>query len=455
MPPDPSLRRKGAHENCVGTTCSLTHCASASWWSYAFAPQSIRYHCRMSDTASPLRILHTSDWHIGHDLHGHSREVEHDAFLGWLIEELCSREVDALLITGDIFDVANPPVAATRRFYAFLRDATARCSNLSIVVIGGNHDSAARISLPAALLGDGRVHLIGQLPRCDGSLDFNRLLVELPNKIGEPAALVAAVPYCRPGDLGQRDLASLYAEVLEAAVASGGGLPLIVTGHLHVAGGDMSPESERRIVIGGEEAQAATLFDERAAYVALGHLHRPQKIAGSCLIRYAGSPFPMSAAEREYRHSIVLVEFAAEGVKAEEIPIPRTADFLTVPSVEPLPIADVEQLLRELQVEADLPLGRMPFLEVSVLLDRPEPGITARVREALDGKPVRLTRVRPVYPSGAADRSIAARSQALDELQPADVFSELHTARHGSAPDAALAEAFARLLIEVEQDQAE
>ena len=169
-----------------------------------------------------LRLLHTSDWHIGQELHGHDRQEEHDAFLEWLIAQLGELKVDTLVVTGDIFDVANPPVTATARFYGFLRDALARHSSLQIVIVGGNHDSAARINLPGALLGRGRVHLVGQLPRCDGALDFDALLVPLAGRDGAPGALLAAIPYCRPGDLGRGDLSSLYSEVTHAATARGG-----------------------------------------------------------------------------------------------------------------------------------------------------------------------------------------------------------------------------------------
>jgi exonuclease SbcD len=406
----------------------------------------------MSGASPFLRLIHTSDWHIGHELHGHGREEEHDTFLAWLLEELVTREADALVVTGDIYDVANPPTAAMARFYSFLREALSRCPGLAIVVIGGNHDSAARVNLPGELLGAGRVRLVGQLPRRDGALDLDRILIPLPDKGGTVAAWLAAIPYCRPGDLGQGDLETLYAEVASAGIERAGGLPLVLTGHLHVAGGEVSVDSERRIVVGGEEAQPSRLFDAKVGYVALGHLHRPQLVPGATTIRYAGSPFPMSASERDYRHSICVVDLGGGGSKVEEIPIPRIAEFLALPKGGAKPIGEVETLLREMEFPAVATPGTRPFLEVSVLLDRPEPGITARVQEALDGKPVRLTRVRPVYPEGAGQESIAARAEALDELSPGAVFAELHSLRHGAAPEPELAEVFARLLIEVEAE---
>ena len=229
----------------------------------------------------PLTVIHISDWHLGDVLFEHSREAEHDAFLDWLLVELDRQDAHVLLVTGDVYDVANPPVSAMRRLFGFLRAAVGRRPSLQVVILGGNHDSAARIDLPTALLGEGRVRFIGALPRRDGAPDCEAVLLPLTGIDGKPAAWLAGVLFCRPGDLGDHTLATLYGKILDAGAAKAGALPLIVTGHLHVAGGAVSELSERRIVVGGEEAQSASLFDERAAYVALGHLHRAQTIAGA------------------------------------------------------------------------------------------------------------------------------------------------------------------------------
>lgn len=402
-----------------------------------------------------LRLVHTSDWHLGHEMHGHGREHEHDCFLEWLLDQLEGRRADALVLTGDVFDVANPPTAAVERLYAFVREATRRCPALRIVIIGGNHDSPARINLPAALLGRGRVHLVGCVPRADGAADIDAMLLPLAREDGEVAAWLGAVPYCRPGDLGPGGLASLYREVLEAGVAKAGGLPLVLTGHLHVATGDISGESERRIVVGGEEAQAADLFGSRPAYVALGHLHRPQAIAGDCTIRYAGSPIPLSTSERTYRHSVAVVDLLPGETRVEEVPIPRAVDFLSVPAVGARPTAEVLEALAGLDLPEEPLRERQPFLEVLVLLDRPEPGLHARIAEAVKDRPCRLARVKPVYPETATGSAIAARTQLLEELDPATVFAELHVRDHGGPPEDSLARAFAELLVTVGNEAAE
>ncbi|MCH4094289.1 MAG: exonuclease subunit SbcD [Acetobacter peroxydans] len=189
-----------------------------------------------STSIKPVRLLHTSDWHLGHELFGHTREVEHDAFLAWLSDTLEQTQADALLVTGDIYDVANPSVPAQQRLYRFIAELRQRLPQLQIVIIGGNHDSALRIDLPGALV-DADVHLIGGLPRHERVPDMERICIALKNADGIQAAWLAAVPFCRPSDLEADGLAGLYARVTTALAEKADGLPMVLSGHLHVAGG--------------------------------------------------------------------------------------------------------------------------------------------------------------------------------------------------------------------------
>jgi exonuclease SbcD len=149
-----------------------------------------------------LRILHTSDWHLGHVFHGVEREYEHRIFLDWLLDTLDAEAVDALLIAGDVFDAANPPASATKLWYHFLGQAHARTPRLQIVVIGGNHDSAARLEAPRPILNElGPLHVVGGLPRVNGDIDLDRLIVPLRDRQDAIAAWVLAVPFLRPADL--------------------------------------------------------------------------------------------------------------------------------------------------------------------------------------------------------------------------------------------------------------
>ena len=415
----------------------------------------------MTAPALTLTLVHSSDWHLGHELAGHAREAEHAAFLSWLLDEIDRQDGDVLLVTGDIFDVANPPVSATRRLYGFLAEVAARRPAMLTVILGGNHDSAARIDLPAPLLDPAKVRFVGRLPRRtlsdDGAQsistapDLEGLMIPLRAADGTAAAWLAAVPFCRPGDLGAHSLTTLYAEVISHASAQAGDLPLVLSGHLHVAGGAVSELSERRIVVGGEEAQAAELFGTAPSYVALGHLHRAQDVPGACPIRYAGSPFPLSATERDYRHSISVVRLApGRPADIAEVEIPRMVPFLVVPESGAAPLDVVVSQITALDLDETLPPDAYPFIEVSVAVEGPEPHLQTQVLAALAQKPVRLTRIvrQTIAHTGEATDPLAARD--LDELRPDAVFAALHATRHGGHPPSDdLAQAFARLLVEV------
>lgn len=400
-----------------------------------------------------MRVIHTSDWHLGQELHGFDRGFEHDAFLDWLASQLIKLDADALIVTGDVYDTVNPPVPAQQRFYQFLRRALAESRSLQIVLIGGNHDSAARLELPKHLLDANRIHLIGGMPRHDGRASPARTLIELRDKTGTPSAVCAAVPYLRPGDLptvgaGESPLKALYREVVETANAVRGNLPLIVTGHLHISGGAVSELSERRIVIGGEEAVSSDIFPVSVAYVALGHLHKPQSISGQTVIRYAGSPFPMSVAEKDYQHSIVLIDVDKAGcMKTDLVRTPRPVAFHRVPAAGAAPLDIVEDELRRIEID-DPGEHRRPFLEVAVRLDGAEPELRQRIEAALEGKPVRLTRiVRQTEGQGGVLADTVEGDTALNELEPAHVFARRHAEEYGVEPPGDLKRAFDEVLI--------
>ncbi|MCA9677161.1 MAG: exonuclease subunit SbcD, partial [Myxococcales bacterium] len=274
-----------------------------------------------------MRLLHTSDWHLGHQLHGVARDGEHAAFLAWLVEQAVAEQVDAVVITGDIFDGSNPPATAQAAYYGFLAEIGARLPGVEVIVLGGNHDSPARLEAPAPLLERLRVRVVGALPRDDHAVAWDRAVVLLHRRVrGKPgpvAAWLLAVPFLRVGDLaGHVDgdgvpdpaiaIAALYAEGVAAARARAGALPLVITGHLHVTGAEPSILSERRVLAGGAEALDAGLFGAgEVAYVALGHLHKAQRVGGHDHVRYAGSPIPLAMAEAGYKHQVAIVELPA------------------------------------------------------------------------------------------------------------------------------------------------
>jgi exonuclease SbcD len=414
-----------------------------------------------------MRLLHTSDWHLGQALHSYDRSYEHQQFLDWLLGTLEAERIDALLIAGDIFDTANPSSNAQKQLYRFLQQARKRCPALDIVIIAGNHDSPGRLEAPGPLLEDNGISVIGHVLRDgNGAIDLDRLLVPLHDAAGAVAAWCLAVPFLRPGDLPRPDapagldpylegIALLYQQAYaRAAERRAPGQHIVAMGHCHMVDGQASLDSERRIVIGGTEALPAAMFDPAIAYVALGHLHLAQRVGQSEHRRYSGSPLPLSFAEVGYRHQVLRIDLTdGEDAVVTPIAVPRAVELLRVPAT-PQPLDAVLLALAELELE-NLPPERQPLLEVRVLLDAPEPGLRARIEQVLADKPVRLAKIEPTRKVTAAAPSAPALSlEQLAQLQPDDIFKRLYAQRYGDeAPEDQLA-AFAELMLPGAGEQA-
>ena len=405
-----------------------------------------------------MRLLHTSDWHLGQTLHNYERGYEHQRFLDWLLDTLVAERVDVLLVAGDVFDNANPSAASQKQLYVFLQQARARLPALQLIVVAGNHDSAGRLEAPGPLLAAHGTHVIGHVLRDDaGQIDLERLLLPLTGSDGQVQAWCLAVPFLRPGDVPKLPagdtqdaylggIALLYRQLTDLALARRQpGQAILAMGHCHMVGGEMSNDSERRIVIGGTEMLPSGIFDASIAYAALGHLHKAQAVGGQEHIRYCGSPIPLSFAEVNYRHQVLCLDIDGETLQSVRvIAVPRAVPLLRVPAT-PAPISEVLAQLAALDVP-DAPAEAQPFLEVRVRLDAPEPGLRTRIETALDGKPVRLAKIE----TSSAARASAPDNMTLDQLgqlQPDDIFRRLYQQKYAKEAPPELLSALAELLL--------
>ncbi|MBF0453383.1 MAG: exonuclease SbcCD subunit D C-terminal domain-containing protein [Magnetococcales bacterium] len=408
-----------------------------------------------------MKIIHTADWHLGHELHGFSRTQEQGAFLQWLSATLHEQEVDVLIVAGDLFDTVNPSSAAQNQLYQFIRTNHQNLPHLQTVLIGGNHDSANRLEAPNPLFHTFGVHSLGRLPKGKSGLDWEKIFIPLQDKNGQQRAILAAIPYLRPGDLPPpsqfegdpliEGVRWIYEQTLaEADKRMGPNCGLILTGHCYMQGGEISQLSERRIIGGGEQALPASLFPESVTYVALGHLHRGQRVGGRERVRYSGSPLPLSVTERDYCHAVRLITLDDGGqiAKQTSLKVPRTVPYLRVPSRGALPLAQALAALEALPL-ADPDPGHdfWPFLEVAIQLTGPEPGLRSQIDQALAGKPVRLAGIRTETPGQQRPLADVAREKSLDEIEPGAVFRLLHQQRFNQAPEVALCKAFDEIVI--------
>ncbi len=425
-----------------------------------------------------MRLLHTSDWHLGQSLHNYDRHYEHQCFLDWLLDTIVSEQADALLVCGDVFDNANPSAASQRQLYRFLRQVKQRAPQLDVVIIAGNHDSPGRIDAPGPLLEDHGTRVVGSVPRRDdGAIDVEQLVLPLTGKDGQVAAWCIAMPFLRPSDVPRvtPDIASgmtpemtpdvapedgagpgdpylagialLYRQALAVAQARRQpGQAIVAMGHCHMVGGEMSNESERRIVIGGTEMLPSGMFGADIAYAALGHLHLAQAVGKQPHIRYSGSPLPLSFSEVHYPHQVLRIDLHDGGLAAiHPLAVPRAVDMLRLPE-KPAPL---EQVLEHLAALAppDAPFDARPYVEVRVLLDQPQPGMRAKIEAALEGKAVRLARIDTSAVRRAPSlEEVTLNLEQLDKLQPDDIFKRLYRQRYDADAPAEQLAAFAELM---------
>jgi len=411
-----------------------------------------------------MKILHTSDWHLGQSLHQYDRTYEHERFLEWQLDTLVSESVDVLVIAGDIFDNSNPSAMAQSLLYRFLTEARSRVPHLNIVMTAGNHDSPGRLEAPSPFLSLFDAHVVGQVSRSEEGISLERLVLPLKGRDGRIGAWCIAMPFLRPSDVPRvEDATNPYAEGIEelyrqaiefAQAKREAGQALIALGHCHLTGGKTSEDSERRIVIGGAEALSVEMFDDSINYVALGHLHLPQEIGGNPTRRYSGSPLPMSFSEIDYPHQVVLIELDGDKVSAiRELRVPRTVDLLRVPN-KPAALDAVLALLSELDLP-ERPEAEWPYLQVRVHLTEPEPSLRVQIEATLQGKPVRLARIETSYDRGEEGESAPAVSiDELNALAPADFFTRLYQHRFGQPAPKELLNAFTELLSSTEETEA-
>lgn len=379
-----------------------------------------------------IRILHTADWHLGQTFFGYDRSEEHELFLNWLAEEMKQKEIDALIIAGDVFDVSNPSAASQSIYYRFICRVTAENPQLQIVIVAGNHDSAARLEAPLPLLQAMRTEVRGVVRKLEGGeIDYDHLTVELKNRNGEVELLCMAVPFLRQGDYPAvqtegnpytEGVRELYTQLLKRLwKRRKENQAIVAIGHLQATGSEIAEKDySERTVIGGLECVSPDTFSEQIAYTALGHIHKSQRVSGREYIRYAGSPIPMSFAEKHYHHGVVMVTFD-EGsvVEMQRLECPKLVPLVSVPHREPaLPEVVLEALKALPEVD-----GVAPYLEVKVLLEEPEPMLRQEVEEALKDKNYRLARIVSTYHSEA--QSIEKESEewkrGLQEMSPLQI----------------------------------
>ena len=406
-----------------------------------------------------MKILHTSDWHLGRRLYGRTRYPEFTAFLDWLAQTIEVQQVDALVVSGDIFDTGTPGNLAQNLYYNFLCRVAALPHCRNIVVVAGNHDSPSFLEAPKQVLQNLNIHVVGSLRE---NPEEELLLLEESN--GQPGLLLAAVPYLRDRDVrlaqagesgGEKTMRLV--EGIEAHYREVGalaeeqrrrlnlpGLPLAATGHLFTVGGRTAEGDGVRDLYVGNLALVSS-FPECFDYLALGHLHVPQRVGGVEHIRYSGSPIPMGFGEARQQKEVLLVEFSKteEGCRITPLAVPQ---FQRLESVT----GDLAGILSGIEVLKGK--GVECWLEVVYTAATAPKNLRQQIEEAVEGSGLEVLRVKNSV-LAAQILQIARAGETLDDLDEFEVFQRCLTAAQiGEEDQGELVECYEEIVRELREE---
>lgn len=374
-----------------------------------------------------MKILHTSDWHLGRTLYSKKeRQEEHKAFLEWLLKTIKENSIDLLLIAGDIFDTASPSTTSQRMYYDFLvKVKTAGCEN--VIVVGGNHDSPSFLNAPKDILAALNVAVIGNATE---NIEDEILVVKDNN--GNPTIIVCGVPFLRERDISRfaegenysdrskrinENIKKHYEEIAELAENKrkelGKQIPIIATGHLSVAGGQRNEDDGvRETYIGNIEAIGSDIFPDTFEYVALGHYHIPSKIKEH--IRYCGSPIPMGFGEAKQTKCVYVVDYAkGQNIETIEIPIFQKLESIVGDKIF------IEKRLTELKKS-----GSSVWVEVIYKGDEVFPDFSAWTNEQVTNSEIEVLKLQNRQHLNEV-LTTNDTTDSLDELNAFDVFDKL------------------------------
>ena len=395
-----------------------------------------------------MKFIHTADWHLGNSMHDIDRIKEVSTFFDWLKEQINEQKVDALIVSGDIFDTINPPVAARREYYKFLAlllDTS--CKN--VIIVAGNHDSAPLINAPKDLLEALNIHVVGSI---SDDVQIENCVFELKDNAGNVCGICAAIPFVREPDLrkftydgddfANKAFGELYKRAYEAAesLRAGRNIPIIVTGHLYAANleGRLSEidcstktdDGTKRIdLVGNLGAINVSVFPPEFDYVALGHIHYTTRVAKNDRIRYSGSPFILGFDEVNIPRKILLVE-TERGSEPQVTPIdvPQIFDFIRIEgTVEEIKTAMTDLCLRNFE--------RDTYIEIAYKVE-----IGKNIHDALSdfsiNQHLHIVSWKPKFPEQRYDSSLESFGVSdVKELSEEDVFRTLILSKEGLDPE--------------------
>lgn len=377
-----------------------------------------------------MKILHTSDWHLGRSLYGRKRYDEFSQFLGWLGTTIEAENVDALLVAGDVFDTSTPSNRAQELYYNFLCTVSRSCCR-HVVIIAGNHDSPSFLNAPKEILKALNVHVVGSIT--DNPEDE---IIVLRDRSQKPEAIVCAVPYLRDKDIrvveaGEtikdknekliEGLTNHYGTVCDIAEKkraefkkdSGVDIPIIAMGHLFTVGGKtVDGDGVRELYVGSLAHVAADRFPSSIDYLALGHLHVPQCVGNTDYIRYCGAPIPMGYGEARQNKKVIIVEFNSTTPDVRDIQVPCFQHLERIVGS----LDEIESKIEELKGQ-----GSSAWLEIEYTGTSVVGNLREVLEEAISGSSMEIRRIKNRQIIENATLTLE-ESETLDDMTVNDIF---------------------------------
>ncbi len=388
-----------------------------------------------------MKLLHTSDWHLGRSLYGRKRYDEFELFLNWLLKFITAQQIDILLVAGDIFDTTTPGNRAQELYYLFLSDISKTCCR-HVVIIGGNHDSPTFLDAPKNLLTALDIHVVGA---SGDNLEDEVFL--LKNEKQKNEAIVCAVPFLRDRDIrlveaGEsiddknqkllQGIANHYKQISAIALTlqdKMNPVPVIGMGHLFTREGKTTEgDGVRELYIGSLAHVDGKSISEGFDYLALGHLHLAQKVGGSENVRYCGSPIPMGFGEAGQTKKVIVIDFNHQSSVNTEHEVPCFQKLIRISG-------DVDSVFNK--VEKLKAVNSNAWLEIEITSQIVAANITAHLDEILEGSNMEILRIKN---KNIVDRALtpATENEALDKLDDSDVFNRCLDAYEITEPDRSL-----------------
>ena len=384
-----------------------------------------------------MRIVHTSDWHIGHRLYENDRSNEFKDFTLWLIALIDEEKIDVLIVSGDIFDVPSPSNSALEIYYNFLiKLNNTYCSN--VIITGGNHDSPSTLEAPKELLKHLNINIVGKLPE-----NITDLLFEVSDKSNNKA-IIAAVPFLRERDIRKTKVGETFEEKINSIrtgianifkqVAKNTSefkkrdIPIIATGHLFVMG-SISSNTERDIQIGNLGAVPIASLPKEIDYYAFGHIHKPQKLNELPLMYYSGSAIEISFGETKYDKKIIILDIENNNISTTEVIIPK---FRKLISLRGTYKSIVEELNSINFTEEN---NNTTWIEINIEEDNEIPLLSTLATDFITSfnkeKNAKIIKQTIKYKNNKHDFSdIYSQTDSLDELTTKEVFIKLINSRN-------------------------